>query len=175
MAALPPASDMRKFVVMGVSGCGKSSVGRALATRLSVEFIDSDDLHPKANINKMSQGEPLTDADRLPWLTEVGQVMSRVECGCVVACSALKRGYRDLIRQEARGPVCFLHLSGSRDVLMERMKSRPGHFMPPSLLDSQLATLEPPQGDEDFVTVDIDQPFDELVEQLFHRVQETSE
>lgn len=144
---------MTRVVVMGVSGCGKSRIGAAVAKRLGAQFIDGDDLHPPANIAKMAAGTPLDDADRAPWLARVGEVLAAPDT--VVACSALKRRYRDQIRTRARD-VIFLHLYGSREVLLQRMATRPGHFMPVSLLDSQLAALEPPGPDERHVAIDID-------------------
>ena len=159
-----------KIVVMGVSGCGKSTVGKALAARLGAVFMDGDDLHPAANIAKMSRGESLTDDDRWPWLTQVAQVL-RGEGIRIVGCSALKRVYRDHIRQGAGGPVTFIHLAGARAVIEARMRARTGHFMPPALLDSQFATLEPPGADEAAVTVDIDQPFDTVIDAVLAGVQ----
>lgn len=139
---------------MGVSGCGKSLIGQTLATAMGLRFIDGDSLHPPANIAKMRRGEPLTDADRAPWLDSVGDTV-RAD-GTVVACSALKRAYRDQIRACAAAPVTFLYLRGQRATLLARMSTRPGHFMPPALLDSQLATLEPPAPDEAHLTADIE-------------------
>ncbi len=159
----------QKMIVMGVSGCGKTTVGEALAVRLGAGFTDGDDLHPAANIARMSRGEALTDADRWPWLTRVGEAL-RGDGMRIVGCSALKRSYRDHIRRVAGGPVMFIHLAGPKAVIAERMRARRGHFMPPALLDSQFATLEPPGPDEGAVTVDIDQPFgavmDAIVAQL---------
>jgi len=164
---------MKHYVVMGVSGCGKSSVGAAVAAQINAQFVDADDLHPRSNIEKMARGEPLNDTDRHPWLIAVGRQMVGATTPMIVGCSALRRVYRDIIRQEAHAPVCFLHLKGSRAVLETRMQSRPGHFMPPSLLDSQLETLEPPQADEDAIEIDIDQPFDHLVAASVARMSET--
>ncbi len=141
-----------RVVVMGVSGCGKSLIGQTLATAIGANFIDGDSLHPAANIAKMSRGEPLNDTDRAPWLARVGETL-RTD-NTVVACSALKRAYRDQIR--ALAPVTFLYLRGQRETLLARMSTRPGHFMPPALLDSQLATLEPPGDDEAHLTADIE-------------------
>ena len=135
---------MTRLVVMGVSGCGKSRIGAGLAAALSARFIDGDSLHPQANIDKMSRGEPLTD-------------------NTVIACSALKRQYRDLIRDTAGGPVAFLYLRGQRDTLLARMSTRPGHFMPTTLLDSQLATLEPPTPDERHLTADIEAAPEDII------------
>ena len=161
-----------KMVVMGVSGCGKSTVGAALASQLGAEFIDGDALHPAENIARMSRGEPLTDEDRWPWLTQVAQALQG-EGPRIVGCSALKRVYRDHIRQEAGGPV-IVHLAGARAVIEARMRARSGHFMPPALLDSQFATLEPPGADEGAVSVDIDQPFDAVIAAILAGLQRAS-
>lgn len=156
-----------RFVVMGVSGCGKSSIGAAFATAINAKFVDGDDLHPATNRAKMAAGNPLTDEDRAPWLVGVGQSLQGDSGAIVIGCSALKRRYRDAIRQEAGQQVMFLHLSGSHPLLASRVAARTGHFMPPALLQSQLAALEPPMPDETFVTVDIDQtPNDILLELL---------
>jgi gluconokinase len=142
-----------RYVVMGVSGCGKSRIGAEFAQAENLPFTDGDSLHPAANIAKMSRGEPLDDTDRAPWLDRVGQVL---QAPGVVACSALKRIYRDRIRAQAGAPVVFLYLRGQRDTLLQRMAARPGHFMPVSLLDSQLATLEEPGADEAHRVADIE-------------------
>ncbi len=140
----------RPLVVMGVSGSGKTTVGEALAVALGVPFVDGDSLHPKANVAKMAAGIPLDDADRVPWLDAIGLVLARGSV--VVACSALKRAYRDRLR--AAAPTLELvYLEVDRDTLLERMTHRV-HFMPASLLDSQLATLEPPTADEKPLIVD---------------------
>lgn len=152
------------LVVMGVSGSGKSTVGAALAQRLRVPFADADDFHPQANIDKMSAGIPLDDHDRGPWLDAIGEWLAAHPDGGVMSCSALKRSYRDRLRHHAHG-VEFVHLAGTPEVLARRMAGRPGHFMPASLLRSQLATLEPLQPDERGVTLDIDQGVDDLVQQ----------
>lgn len=165
-----PLAD--KFVAMGVSGCGKSSVGAAVAKELGITYIDGDDLHPPENIAKMSRGIPLTDADRAPWLVRVGQRLAAFDGPVVIGCSALKRSYRDIVRDKAGESVCFLHLEGSRETLSERMAKRSGHFMPVSLLESQLATLEPPGLGETAITADIDQPFDQLVDSLVTKIRE---
>ncbi|MFF2050244.1 gluconokinase [Leifsonia sp. NPDC058194] len=130
------------IVVMGVSGSGKTTVGQLLADRLRVPFVDADDLHPPANRAKMAGGTPLTDDDRAPWLEAVGRAMSAADGGVVVACSALRRRYRDTIAAAAERPVRFAHLAGPEALLHERMAARE-HFMPPALLRSQLDTLEP--------------------------------
>jgi gluconokinase len=146
---------------MGVSGCGKSSVGAGLAQRLGIAFRDGDDLHPAGNVEKMRAGIALTDADRWPWLDRVAATL-RETAPVVVACSALRRAYRDRIRTWAGGPVQFLYLAGSRDLVASRLAARGGHYMPPALLDSQFAVLEPPDPDE-ALTLDIDQPLDALI------------
>jgi gluconokinase len=152
-------------VLMGVAGCGKSSVGAALADVTGGCYLDGDDLHPPANIARMAAGVALTDADRWPWLWKVGCAL-RGPGLRIVGCSALRRIYRDRIRQAAGTEVTFVHLAGSRAVIAARMASRSGHFMPSSLLDSQFATLEPPGPDEAAITVDIDRPLDALVAQI---------
>ncbi len=149
-----------RIVVMGVSGCGKSSVGLALAEALGARFIDGDDLHPEANKAKMAAGIPLNDDDRWPWLDSVGEALA--ESNTVVACSALKRVYRERILAAAPGTF-FVHLHGTRELLAQRMNARPNHFMPVSLLDSQLNTLELLGADEPGVMLDIALPIDQLV------------
>ncbi len=151
-----------RFVLMGVSGCGKTTVGQALMQRCALTFFDGDDLHPSSNIEKMSRGEPLNDADRAPWLTEVGRKLARQEGDAAIGCSALKRAYRDIIRGEA-GQVHFIHLHAPKLVLAKRVAERSGHFMPPSLLDSQFATLETLADDELGCVVNIDQSFEDVV------------
>jgi gluconokinase len=149
-------SDIR-WVVMGVSGCGKSTIGQELATALAVPFIEGDQYHPAANVAKMSAGMPLTDDDRSEWLRALqAQIRTARQqgTGLVLSCSALKRRYRDLLR-EADPALRFAHLSGSREVIAARMQSRVGHYMPPSLLDSQLRDLEPLQAGEAGITLDI--------------------
>ncbi len=151
-------------VAMGVSGSGKSTVGAALAQRLRVPFADADDFHPPANIAKMTAGHALDDTDRHPWLEAIGEwLVAHQETGGVMSCSALKRVYRDQLRGHAPG-VEFLHLHGSREVIARRQASRPGHFMPASLLDSQFATLEPLAPDERGQVVEVDQSVDAIVE-----------
>ena len=147
----------RRWVVMGVSGCGKSTVGLALAAALGVRFVEGDAYHPAINVAKMSAGLALTDADRAAWLQDL-QTPLRDACmrdeGIVLSCSALKRRYRDVLRA-ADPSLRFAHLDGARALLAERLAARVGHYMPPSLLDSQLADLEPLDADEAGVTLDI--------------------
>ena len=158
---------------MGVAGCGKSAVGAALAARLGATYLDGDDLHPQANIDKMSRGEALTDEDRWPWLTLVGQKLAAPDGILILGCSALKRRYRDHIRKEAGAPVLFVHLAGSRKLIATRMATRAGHFMPASLIDSQFAALEPPGPDENAVTVDIDRPLERIVDDIATHLEES--
>ena len=158
----------RRVVIMGVSGCGKSSVGAGLAARLGLNYRDGDDLHPPENVAKMRAGMPLTDADRWPWLDRVGQVLL-AEAPVIVGCSALKRAYRDRIRTAAGGPVTFVHLDGSQEVIAARMALRQGHYMPLSLLDSQFAALEPPAAEE-AITVSIDQPLEAIVADILRQL-----
>lgn len=159
----PPATGKLRVVVMGVSGCGKTTIGDLVARELGVPFLDGDSLHPVENVTKMAAGTPLTDDDRWPWLATVGAALAKAgDGGLVLACSALRRSYRDAIRQQAPDTV-FLHLHGSKDVLGQRLEGRAGHFMPTTLLDSQLATLEPLQADEAGFVMDIAAPVDEVV------------
>lgn len=154
------------IVVMGASGCGKSTVGRELAERLGLEFKDGDDLHPASNVAKMAAGDALTDEDRWPWLALVGQWLAeRSQTGAVVACSALRRSYRDVLRGAAGDGTLFVYLDLPEAVLLERVKSRE-HFFPPHLLTSQLATLEALHPDEVGVRVDGTLPVADLVEQV---------
>ncbi len=155
-----------KFVIMGVAGCGKTSVGEALATRLGWQFEDGDALHPASNIAKMSAGIPLDDNDRLPWLRLVGERLRDTPGPAAIGCSALKRAYRDTIRTACGGDVCFIHLSGSRAMIEQRMAARRGHFMPVALLDSQFAALEPPCADETAMTIDISGSRDAVVDAI---------
>ena len=155
---------MQRIVIMGVAGCGKSSVGAALSQATGLPYCDGDDLHPPANVAKMRSGTPLTDADRWPWLDLVGAELAQY-APLMIGCSALKRAYRDRIRSGAQGPVLFIHLAGSRAVIKARMAARTDHFMPISLLDSQFAALEPPDEGEDHLTIDIDQPLPSVVAQ----------
>lgn len=159
----------QRIVLMGVAGCGKSSVGVALSAALGAPYRDGDDLHPPENIAKMSRGEALTDTDRWPWLTLVGQSLGR-DAPLIIGCSALKRSYRDHITTQAGAPVLFIHLSGAREVIEARMRARKGHFMPPALLDSQFATLELPLPDETAITVDIAQPLNAVIADIAQQI-----
>ncbi|GHE01953.1 gluconokinase [Streptomyces alanosinicus] len=151
-------------VVMGVAGTGKTTIGPLLAARLGVPYAEGDDFHPRANIDKMSAGVPLDDSDRRPWLDAIGQwAHGRAGLGGVVSSSALKRSYRDRLRAAAPG-IVFVHLTGDRKLIEDRMTQRRGHFMPTALLDSQLATLQPLEPDEAGVAVDISGGPEEIAE-----------
>ncbi len=154
------------LVVMGVAGCGKSTVAHALRERLGWALEEGDDLHPEANIAKMSAGIPLTDDDRWPWLDLIAEwtaEQDREGRSTIVTCSALRRVYRDRLRA-APGRTVFVHLSGGVELLADRLATRAGHFMPPSLLPSQIATLEPLEDDEDGFAVDIHIQVDEIAD-----------
>ena len=148
------------LVLMGVSGCGKTTVARILADRLQWAFEEGDALHPPANVAKMAAGHPLDDADRAPWLAKVADwVDARLDAGAcgIITCSALKRSYRELIDRR-HGGVEFVYLHGSRELIATRLATRHGHFMPTSLLDSQFATLEEPAAGEPAIRVEIGEP-----------------
>lgn len=156
------------LVVMGVSGSGKSTVARLLADGLGWPMAEADDFHSPANIVKMESGIPLTDADREPWLRSLRDWISERDAAgesTVATCSALKRSYRDLLRG-ATSRVRFIHLSGTREVIGARLSGRSGHFMPPALLDSQYADLQPLGADEDGITVDVEAAPEEIVERV---------
>lgn len=146
------------LVLMGVSGCGKSTIAGLLAGRLNWAFEEGDDLHPAANVAKMHAGHPLTDADRWPWLAEIAAwIDAEIAAGspALVTCSALKRSYRDVLR---RDEVVFVYLRGTRELIARRLAARQGHFMPAALLDTQFADLQEPDSDEKSVTVEIGEP-----------------
>ncbi|MCB4822052.1 gluconokinase [Roseicella aerolata] len=159
-------------LVMGVSGAGKSTVGSLLARRLAVPFADADAFHPPANIAKMSRGEPLTDDDRWPWLDAIGAwVDARAAAGegGVVTCSALKRVYRDRLRQ-GRPALRLLHLAGDPALIGARQAARPGHFMPASLMESQFATLEAPGAEEGAIVLSVEPPPEVVVEEALKAI-----
>ena len=160
-------------IVMGVTGCGKTTVGEGVAEKLGVAFIEGDKLHPAANVAKMSSGIPLTDEDRWPWLAEIGRDLAGSE-GKIVSCSALKRVYRERIAEAAGRSVAFVFLDGSRELLEQRIKARKGHFMPASLLDSQLKTLERPSADENALRLDIVEPVPQLIAKAANWLQRQS-
>jgi gluconokinase len=164
------------LVVMGVSGSGKTTVASKLAERLHWTFEDGDRFHPKSNVEKMSAGQPLTDEDRWPWLNAIADEIERVcKAGehAVIACSALKRVYRDVLLR-GRDDVRVVFLNGTQDLIAQRLASRKDHFMPPGLLDSQFRTLEPPGLDENAIDVSIDAPVDGIVDDIVSKLQATT-
>jgi len=164
MAALQlPSNSARLFVVMGVAGCGKSTVGQAWAEAIGAEFLDGDSYHPPANIEKMSRSEPLDDNDRWPWLDRFAQAMATSDGLVVGACSALKREYRRRISQASGESVCYIYLEGDPDLIGRRIAARDDHFMPADMLTSQLAILEPPGRDENAIRVDISGSTDDII------------
>lgn len=145
----------RLYVVMGVAGSGKTSIGEGVAELIGGTFIDGDDYHPQSSIDKMASGDPLTDEDRWPWLEIISQELARIEGIGLVGCSALKKSYREFITMNAGEPVQFLYLDGSKELIAKRMAARTGHFMPTSLLDSQFDALEIPDSTENAISIDI--------------------
>ena len=163
------------LIVMGVSGSGKSTVAAELAKHLFWTWEDGDRFHPASNIAKMSAGHPLTDEDRRPWLQAIADEIDRVcKAGgqVVMACSALKRAYRDIL-VHGRDDVRIVFLDGSQALIADRLAKRKNHFMPPGLLDSQFKTLEPPQADENPITVSIDAPVETIVNTIIAQVRTT--
>lgn len=144
------------IILMGVTGCGKTSVGKLLSQRTGLSFLDADDFHPPENIRKMQSGKPLNDDDRMPWLKELLKQITRANRGqgCILACSALKQSYRDVLKSNPDLEVKFVYLKGSRELIARRLQERKKHFMPAQLLDSQFNDLEEPQ---DALTVSVDQ------------------
>ncbi|HJU73683.1 MAG TPA: gluconokinase [Gemmatimonadaceae bacterium] len=156
------------YVVMGVAGSGKSTIGASLARALGIPFVEGDEYHPAENVRRMSLGIPLTDADRMPWLRALGARLRQAReagTGLVLSCSALKRAYRDTLRDEA-GELQFVFLKGAPELIAGRLAGRSGHFMPASLLESQFAILEEPAPNERAWVCDIRQPIEELVAAL---------
>ena len=169
---LPDISPARRYVVMGVSGCGKTEIGRCLAERLGAISIEGDEYHSPASIEKMRAGIPLDDSDRQAWLLVLQQrlrVAREQGVAAVLSCSALKRRYRDVLRG-GDPELVFIHLDGDRALIEARMRTRAGHYMPPSLLESQCRDLEPLQADENGMRLGIRTPPDELVEQIIGRL-----
>ena len=160
------------LVLMGVSGSGKSTIADRLAARLDWRFEDGDGFHPPGNVAKMSAGQPLTDDDRRPWLQAIADEIDRVSRQgerLVVACSALKRSYRDIL-SHGRKDIRFVFLNGSYELIAGRLAARKGHFMPPGLLASQFKTLEPPDTSEHPITVSIDAPVETIVDDIIHQL-----
>ena len=165
----------RIAVVMGVSGSGKTTIGRAVASRLGWSFQEGDALHPPENVTKMTAGQPLDDDDRAPWLAAIADRID--DCrrrgeSAVITCSALKRGYRDMLIGNRR-EVRLIHLTAPRELIAARIAQRRGHFMPASLLDSQFDTLEPPGPEENAITVSVDAPIEAIVDRLVAELSRT--
>ncbi len=172
MAADPNLGALHALIVMGVSGSGKSTIAEPLATRLGWRYEDGDTFHPAANVAKMKAGHPLSDADRWPWLQAIADEIDRLSglgLHAVIACSALKRAYRDVLRH-GRRDVRFVFLNGTQQLVASRLASRKGHFMPPDLLASQFKTLEPPGDDEHPVTVSIEATVDAIVDTIVQQL-----
>jgi gluconokinase len=173
------SGELRKtpcaLIVMGVSGSGKTTVAGKLAARLHWSFEDGDRFHPKSNVEKMSAGQPLTDEDRWPWLNAIADEIERV-CATrghvVIACSALKRAYRDVLLR-GKDDVRIVFLNGTQHLIAHRLSLRKDHFMPPGLLDSQFKTLEPPGFDENAIDVSVDAPVDMIVDDIVCKLQAT--
>lgn len=167
-------SDPRHIVLMGVSGCGKSSVGAALSAATGLRYQDADDLHPPENVERMRSGQALRDEDRWGWLDRCAGVLRDAPEGLILGRSALRRIYRDrLISGSGCRDLIFVHLTGSETLLRARMQARAGHYMPPSLLQSQLLTLEPPAPDETAFTVSIDQPVAAIAAKIMQSLYQT--
>ena len=162
---------MRAILVMGVSGSGKSTIGKGLARCIGATFLDADDYHPPENIARMAAGQPLTDDMRWPWLDRLISEANKVRADrdVVLACSALRRSYRDHLR-EGIADLVVAYPEAPRDLIAQRMQARAGHFMPPALLESQFATLEVPTPDEGALTINVDQPVDAIVAQIVDAV-----
>ena len=161
------------IVVMGVSGAGKSTVGKLIAARLDCPFRDADSFHPPANIEKMSRGEPLTDEDRWPWLRAIAAWISEhraTQTTCVVTCSALKRVYRDIVTDRQSADVRLVYLNGDFELIEARLKARKGHFMPPGLLRSQFDSLQEPTAEEHAIAVSIDAAPEEIAARVLERL-----
>jgi gluconokinase len=166
-------SGLSAIVVMGVSGAGKSTVGRLIAARLDCPFRDADSFHPAANIAKMSRGEPLTDADRWPWLHAIAAWIAEHRAAgttCVVTCSALKRVYRDIVTDSQSVDVRLVYLTGDFEVIEARLKARQGHFMPPGLLQSQFDALEEPGREEHAIAISIDATPEEIAARVLEQL-----
>ena len=162
----------RALVVMGVSGSGKSTIAERLAERLGWRYVDGDLFHPPGNVAKMSAGHPLTDEDRWPWLRAIAAEIDKLLAAgvsSVVACSALKRAYRDIL-VHGRNDIRIVFLDGSQNLIAKRLAARKGHFMPPGLLDSQFKTLEPPQPNERPLSVSIDNTVDGIVTDIVRQL-----
>lgn len=163
--------NQRLYIIMGVAGSGKSSIGQAVAQKINASYIDGDDFHPQSNIDKMASGDALTDEDRWPWLERVAKELANLNGVGLAGCSALKRKYREFLTQFAGESVQFVYLAGSKDLIAARMREREGHFMPTSLLDSQFAALEEPEKGENYISVDISGSMDQVVNSIVGSLQ----
>lgn len=159
------------IILMGVSGCGKTSVGKVLARKTGMKFLDGDDYHPPDNIRKMQSGEPLNDNDRIPWLKELIRLLDEAGKGngkgCILACSALKQSYRDLLSGSTSTEVAFVYLKGTRDLIAERLNARDGHYFPEHLLESQFSDLEEPSHT---LTIEIDQDTETIADRIIREL-----
>ncbi len=157
------------YVVMGVSGAGKTVIGRKLAKKLGVPFYDADDYHPEANVKKMASGKPLNDDDRMPWLLELARNVEKWDKsgGAVLACSALKKKYRKVLRSNPSVEIRLIYLKGDKELIAARLGTREGHFMPPGLLDSQFEALEEP---ENAITVEVDSGPDDVAGEILEKL-----
>jgi len=165
-------SAVDALIVMGVAGSGKTTVAQALAGRIGWIFQDGDAFHPASNVEKMRAGRPLTDDDRWPWLRAIAAEVDRTRAAgehTIIACSALKRVYRNILIGQRTG-VRLIYLRGSRELILQRLRGRRGHFMPPQLLDSQLATLEAPDADENAIVVDVEASVDAIVDAVIRQL-----
>ncbi len=162
----------RLYVVMGVAGSGKTSIGEGVAEKIGGIYIDGDDYHPQANIDKMASGDPLTDEDRWPWLEIISGELARIEGIGLVGCSALKKAYRDFITNNVGEPVQFIYLNGSKELIAKRMGARTGHFMPTSLLDSQFEALEVPDETENSISIDISGTEQDVINLIVNEITE---
>jgi gluconokinase len=172
-AASLPASDPIAVVVIGVTGAGKTTVGRLLAAQVGAGFVDGDDLHTDAARAKMRSGVPLSDDDRWPWLDRVGETLASgltTRRSTIVACSALRKAYRDRLRAAVGPALRFVYLAATPEAMRARVASRPGHYMPAALVDSQFATLEPPRGEGDVIEIAADSDLATSIPQLAARL-----
>lgn len=165
--------DSLVIILMGVSGCGKTSIGNLLSSRTGLPFFDGDHFHPEANIRKMESSSPLNDADRRPWLERlsalIGELLSKH--GGIMACSALKKSYRDILKNGYEQNVWFVYLKGDKELISQRLKARDNHFMPAGLLDSQFKTLQEP---EHAITIEIGQTPQQIVEEIIQQIPKTN-